>query len=93
MTKVAKIQAGENNSNNGATSANETIQVGKRYRLYGTIENGWITNDEGVRVTQYSKEDVHRRVSRITDEFIIAECGRKFLHEGFQFEKLPNETY
>lgn len=54
--------------------ANEII-VGRRYRVFGDLENGHYA-DGTPRVTH---EDVVRKVTRITETYVICECGRKFI--------------
>jgi len=70
----------------------EDLIIGKAYRLKGTIENGWFIKDGKVEIN-YTQEDVTRRIKRITDDKVIAECGRVFLRKGLQVEKVSYETY
>jgi hypothetical protein len=67
--------------------------VGKAYRLKGTILNGTFVNNDGNVEINYSDEDVVRCIKRITDDRVYAECGRVFLREGLQVEKVSYETY
>lgn len=43
--------------------------VGRWYHLKGDIQNGDFV----------TKEEVSRKITRITDKHIICECGRKFI--------------
>lgn len=45
------------------------IKVGQRYNLQGNIQNG----------DYVTRENVTRKVVRITDKHIVCECGRKFI--------------
>lgn len=60
------------------------IQVGFIYRLTGDILNG-INQDGTPRLT---KEDVVRKVTRISSTLITCECGRKFvINNNLKIEK------
>lgn len=59
--------------------ANEII-IGKTYRLKGDLQNGNFV----------TKEDVCRKVTRVTDKHIICECGRRFIiNENLNIEPFP----
>lgn len=45
------------------------IEVGQRYNLQGNIQNG----------DYVTRENVTRKVVRITDKHIVCECGRRFI--------------
>jgi hypothetical protein len=71
----------------------EDLIIGKTYWLKGIIENGWFTDENCKTQIRYSPEDVVRPIKRITDDFVIAACDRKFLRKGLQVEKVAYETY
>lgn len=50
------------------------IKMGESYRFQGNIRNGFWNGQPFI-----SKEDVTRKVKRITDDKIILECGREFI--------------
>lgn len=50
------------------------IRPGERYHLSGDIENGWLDGKPYI-----SHEEVTRVVTRVTEERIFCECGRRFL--------------
>lgn len=54
------------------------VTVGLRYRVSGDLQNGsYITHD-----------DVVRKITRITDTYIVCECGRKFIiNSNLKIEK------
>lgn len=56
----------------------EDVIIGVRYRISGDLKNGsYITHD-----------DVVRKIIRITDTYIICECGRQFIiNENLMIEK------
>lgn len=56
----------------------EDVIIGVRYRISGDLKNGsYITHD-----------DVVRKIIRITDTYIICECGRQFIiNENLKIEK------
>lgn len=59
--------------------ANEVI-IGNRYHLKGDIQNGAFV----------TKEDVCRKVKRVTDKHIFCECGRVFIiNENLNIEPFP----
>ena len=43
--------------------------IGKRCRISGDLQNG----------SYITKEDVVRKITRITEKHIICECGRRFI--------------
>lgn len=50
----------------------KNVIVGVRYRISGDLQNGSsITHDDVVRV-----------ITRITENYIICECGRRFLRNS-----------
>ena len=51
-----------------------TIIPGKRYHLKGLILNGYKNG-----LPQYTNEEVTRVVSYLTPEYVVCECGRKFV--------------
>lgn len=53
----------------------EEIETGKTYRISGDLENGFMN---GKPCIEY--ETVSRKITRVTDTYIICECGRKFLN-------------
>lgn len=50
------------------------IRPGKWYHLSGDIENGWVDGKPYI-----SHEEVTRIVTRVTEDRIFCECGRRFL--------------
>ena len=56
----------------------EDVIIGVRYRISGDLKNGsYITHD-----------DVVRKITRITDTYVICECGRQFIiNENLKIEK------
>lgn len=56
----------------------EDVIIGVRYRISGDLKNGsYITHD-----------DVVRKIIRITDTYVICECGRQFIiNENLKIEK------
>lgn len=50
------------------------IEIGKWYHLSGDIENGYMNGKSNI-----DHEEVTRVVTRVTDTYIICECGRRFL--------------
>ena len=64
------------------------LEIGKRYRLVGVIQNGWRDGKPN-----YTNEDVVRVVTRITDDMVITECGRKFLLEGLEWQEWISFSY
>lgn len=52
----------------------EEIEIGKWYHLSGDIENGYMNGKPNI-----NHEEVTRVITRVTDNHIICECGRKFL--------------
>lgn len=51
------------------------IIIGKRYRISGDLENGFMNGKPNI-----SHDDVTRVITRVTDTHVICECGRKFLN-------------
>ena len=56
----------------------EDVIIGVRYRISGDLKDGsYITHD-----------DVVRKITRITDTYVICECGRQFIiNENLKIEK------
>lgn len=52
------------------------IEVGKTYHFKGGLFNGYKSDGVTPNIT---KEDVVRKVVRITEAYIVCECGRKFV--------------
>ena len=69
----------------------ENIQIGKWYCLIGVTENAW--SHEGYRYLDTNKERVLRPIERVTDEFVVTACSRKFRRKGLKVETVSFETY
>ena len=74
----------QNNNLNNSEMKTKDIIKGKRYRLTGDIQNGsFVTH-----------EDVVRKVTRITDQHIVCECGRHFIiNENLKISEVNYERY
>ena len=58
------------------------IEVGKKYRISGDLENGYRNGTPYI-----CHDEVSRVVKRVTDEYVICECDRKFLNnQNLTFE-------
>lgn len=56
----------------------EDVVIGLRYQISGDLQNG----------NYMTKEDVVRKITRITDKYIVCECGRQFIiNENLKIEK------
>ena len=56
------------------------IIPGNRYHIQGDLQNG----------SYITKEDVVRRVTRVTDQHVICECGRRFIiNDNLTVEDFP----
>ena len=56
----------------------EDVVIGLRYRVSGDLRNGnYVTH-----------EDVVRKITRITEKYVICECGRIFIiNDNLKIEK------
>ena len=56
----------------------EDLIIGLRYRISGDLQNGnYVTH-----------EDVVRKITRITEKYVICECGRMFIiNDNLKIEK------
>ena len=50
----------------------EDIIIGVRYRISGDLQNG----------SYVTKENVVRKITRVTDTHVVCECGRRFIING-----------
>jgi uncharacterized protein YlzI (FlbEa/FlbD family) len=50
------------------------IEIGNRYHITGDMENGFMNGKPYI-----CREEITRKITRITETHIICECGRKFL--------------
>ena len=56
----------------------EDVTIGVRYRISGDLQNG----------NYVTKEDVVRKITRITDTHVVCECGRRFIiNDNLKIEK------
>ena len=51
------------------------IIIGKRYRISGNIRNGRKADGSA----NFNHDDVVRKIVKVTPDYIICECGRKFI--------------
>ena len=56
------------------TEINESI-IGKYCRISGDLENGFMNGKPYI-----CHENITRVITRITDTYVICECGRQFLN-------------
>lgn len=56
----------------------EDVIIGLRYQISGDLQNGnYVTH-----------EDVVRKITRITEKYVICECGRMFIiNDNLKIEK------
>lgn len=56
----------------------EDVVIGLRYQISGDLQNG----------NYVTKEDVVRKITRITDTHVVCECGRRFIiNDNLKIEK------
>ena len=60
------------------------IEIGLRYRISGDLANGHYADG----TPRISHDDVVRVIKRITDTYVILECGRMFIiNDNLKIEK------
>ena len=56
----------------------EDVVIGLRYRVSGDLQNG----------SHVTHDDVVRKITRITEKYVICECGRMFIiNNNLRIEK------
>ena len=57
------------------TVSTQEVEIGRQYRISGEIENGFINGKPYI-----CNESVSRKITRINSDYVVCECGRKFLN-------------